>query len=357
MLNTRFTYTALPSRVVFGEGALQQVTEEIKWCGMHLPVVVCSPEQVVLAREVVELIALGEERLLPRAIMHIPKQTVDESLVIVQTLQADGLVAVGGGSAIGLCKALALHTGLPILAIPTTYAGSEMTPIYGITENNLKTTGRNPKVLPKSVVYDPLLTMSLPYAMSFTSAMNALAHALEGLYAHDINPVVAMQARTGISHLWQALQQFSQQRTDISKEARRSAFYGSWMCGAVLGQVSMALHHKLCHILGGHLNTPHALTHAILLPHVLFFNLQVATPALEQMQKAMELSDPVKALYELLETSGIAYKLSQLGIEFAQLDEIVELSLMAPYPNPRKLEKEGVRQLLYNAWRGGLPCA
>ncbi len=158
-------------------------------------------------------------------------------------------MAIGGGSTTGLGKAIALNSGLPIVAIPTTYAGSEVTAIYGLTEGGVKKTGRDPRVLPRTVIYDPELTLTLPYAMTVTSAFNAIAHAAEGLYAPDANPVIALMAEEGIRASAAALSPFQADPRDL--DARSDALYGAWLCGTVQGAITMGLHHKLCHTLGG----------------------------------------------------------------------------------------------------------
>ena len=202
-----------------------------------------------------------------------------------QRLGADCAVAIGGGSTTGLGKAIALDSGLPILAIPTTYAGSEMTPIYGLTEGGVKKTGRDARVLPRTVIYDPELTLTLPLAMTVTSAMNAIAHAAEGLYAHDGNPIIALMAEEGIRACAAALPRLAADPRDL--DARGDALYGAWLCGTVLGAVAMGLHHKLCHTLGGSFNLPHAEVHTVILPHALAYNAAQAPEAMARIARAL----------------------------------------------------------------------
>ena len=199
--------------------------------------------------------------------MHVPLEIAEEARRVARELGADCCVTVGGGSTTGLGKAIALTSPLPILAVPTTYAGSEMTPIYGITEGGAKKTGRDLRVLPKAVIYDPSLTLSLPPALSAASGMNAIAHSVEALYAQDANPVLSLMAEEGIRALAEALPSILKNSKDVV--ARTQALYGAWLCGVALGSAGMALHHKLCHVLGGSFNLPHAETHSIVLPHAL----------------------------------------------------------------------------------------
>ena len=244
-----FTYVAQPSRVIFGAGSLSLLGREMDLLGAKRALVLCTPEQVDAARRVAALLGERAAGIFAKAVMHVPIESAREARDEAMRLGADCAVAIGGGSTTGLGKAIALDSGLPILAIPTTYAGSEMTPIYGLTEGGVKKTGRDPRVLPKTVIYDPELTLGLPLAMTVTSAMNAIAHAAEGLYAHDANPITSLMAEEGIRACAAALPRLAANPRDLA--ARGNALSGAWLCGSVLGAVAMGLHHKLCHTLGG----------------------------------------------------------------------------------------------------------
>ena len=200
-----FVFNGQPSRVVFGPGSLIHMEREIEHLGARRALVLSTPEQAQQAQMVADRLGSRAAGIFPRAVMHVPIETAREAREAARRLGADCAVAIGGGSTVGLGKAIALESGLPILAIPTTYAGSEMTPIYGITEAGLKKTGRDARVLPRTVIYDPELTLSLPVMMSVTSGLNAIAHAAEGLYAQDSNPVMDLMAEEGIRALAQAL--------------------------------------------------------------------------------------------------------------------------------------------------------
>src|SRR5439155_11012332 len=238
-----FAFEAHIPRVVFGAGSLQQLPAEIERLGARRALVLSTPEQEASARRIAELLGERSAGIFAKAVMHVPIESAREARDEARRLGADCAVAIGGGSTTGLGKAIALDSGLPILAIPTTYAGSEMTPIYGLTEGGVKKTGRDPRVLPKTVIYDPQLSLSLPVGLSVTSGLNAIAHAAEGLYAHDGNPIVALMAEEGIRALAAALPTLMQSPTDL--RARSDALYGAWLCGTVLGHVAMGLHHKL----------------------------------------------------------------------------------------------------------------
>jgi len=288
-----------------------------------------------------------------RAVMHVPIETAREARELARRLDADCAVAVGGGSTTGLGKAIALDSGLPILAIPTTYAGSEMTPIYGITEGGLKKTGRDAKVLPRTVIYDPELTRTLPVDLSVASGINAIAHAAEGLYAVDGNPVMELMAEEGIRALGHALPALRAQAQDM--EARGEALYGAWLCGVVLGNVGMALHHKLCHTLGGSFNLPHAQTHTIVLPHALAYNAAAAPQAMRRIALALQGRSAAQAVFDLARDNGAPLALRDIGMQGADLDRACDLALQNQYPNPRPLERAAIRQLLQDAFEGKRP--
>src|SRR5574343_81966 len=280
-----FVYNGQPSRVVFGPGALAHLEREIDLLGAQRALVLSTPEQTHQAQMVADRLGARAAGVFARAVMHVPIETAREARDEARRLGADCAIAIGGGSTTGLGKAIAMDSGLPILAIPTTYAGSEMTPIYGITEAGLKKTGKDPRVLPRTVIYDPELTLTLPYGLTVTSALNAIAHAAEGLYAHDGNPVTALMAEEGIRASAAALAPLQADAQDLA--ARGDALYGAWLCGTVLGSVAMGLHHKLCHTLGGSFNLPHAETHTIVLPHALAYNAQAVPEAMARVARAL----------------------------------------------------------------------
>jgi len=348
-----FVYTAQPARVVFGAGALSQLASEIDALGARKALVLSTPEQRVSAERVAGMLGARAAGVFDRAVMHVPIETAREARELARKLGADCAVAIGGGSTTGLGKAIALDSGLPILAIPTTYAGSEMTPIYGLTEAGLKKTGRDARVLPRTVIYDPELTLSLPASLSVTSGINAIAHAAEGLYAVDGNPIMDLMAEEGITALGRALPAIVQNDRDI--DARADALYGAWLCGTVLGHVGMALHHKLCHTLGGSFNLPHAETHTIVLPHALAYNSKDAPRAMARIQRALGGASAAQAVYDLAQRNGAPVALKDIGMKSADLDRACDIALQNQYPNPRLLERTAIRQLLQDAYEGVRP--
>jgi maleylacetate reductase len=348
-----FVYTGSSSRVVFGAGKLASIAEEVGAIGASRALVLCTPEQKAQAVAVSDLLGSRLAGIHDGAVMHVPIESARRARTIAAELGADCIVAVGGGSTIGLGKAIALEDTIPIIAIPTTYAGSEMTPIYGITENGLKKTGRDVRVLPRSVIYDPDLTMSLPVGMSLVSGMNAIAHAAEGLYARDGNPVMSLMAEEGIRALADAMPALID--TPDDKDARARCLYGAWLCGTVLGSVGMALHHKLCHTLGGTFNLPHAETHSIVLPHALAYNSPSTPDAMARISAAIGAPNAAVGMHHLAVKLGIPIALRDIGMKESDLDQACETALANPYWNPRPIEAGPLRALLQRAWEGAEP--
>ena len=348
-----FVHQALASRVVFGAGSLQQLGQEIDALGATRALVLSTPEQAGAARRVAELLGERAAGIFPQAVMHVPIETAREARAEARRLGADCAVAIGGGSTTGLGKAIALDSGLPIIAIPTTYAGSEMTSIYGLTEAGVKKTGRDLRVLPRTVIYDPELSLSLPIGLTVTSGLNAIAHAAEGLYAFDGNPIVSLMAEEGIRAVAAALPILSAVPDDV--DARGDALYGAWLCGAVLGAVSMGLHHKLCHTLGGSFNLPHAEVHTVVLPHALAYNAAQAPEAMRRIARALGAESAATGLFDLAHRLGAPLALKDIGMPVDGLDRAADLAVQTPYPNPRPLERAAIRALLQRAFDGERP--
>lgn len=348
-----FIYQGLPSRVVFGWDSLQRLPQEIELLGARRALILTTPEQRVLGEKVAATIGGHAAGIYPEAVMHVPLEVAQRAREEAKRLGADCYIAVGGGSTIGLGKAIALNSGLPILAVPTTYAGSEMTPIYGLTEGRLKKTGRDQRVLPRTVIYDPTLSLTLPADISASSGMNAMAHAVEALYAQDANPIISLMAEESIRSLSQALPDIVQDPQN--REARSQALYGAWLAGTCLGTVGMALHHKLCHTLGGTFNLPHAPMHAILLPYSAHYNHAAAPEALARVGKALggSRADEAGALiYALNRKLGIPASLAEIGMPEVGIEEAAELVCANPYHNPQPIDKQAIRALLSRAWQG-----
>lgn len=353
-MTKQFTYDALPMRVRFGAGSLSELPAELDHLGLKRVLVLCSPEQKDTGDQIAQVLGSRAVGVLAEAVMHVPAEAAQRASDEAARVGADGCVTVGGGSAIGLGKAIALNHDLPIVAVPTTYAGSEMTPVWGLTTNGRKETGRDPRVLPRSVVYDPELSATLPAAMSVTSGINAIAHAVEALYAPDATPIISLMAEDGVRALVEALPFIVKDPADL--EARSNALYGSWLCGACLGATTMSLHHKLCHALGGTLNLPHAQTHTVVLPYALAFNQPAAPQAKQALSRALgDVDDPALKLWELTEELGAPRSLAELGMLEEDIERIAEEVTSYSYGNPRPIDLAAVRGILRDAWAGTRP--
>jgi maleylacetate reductase len=348
-----FVYDMLPSRVVFGVGCLDKLPEEIERLGAHRALVLSTPEQRKEGQQMVDRLGARAVGLFDHAVMHVPIEIAEQAREQAKALGADCCVAVGGGSTTGLAKAIALVSTLPILSIPTTYAGSEMTPIWGITENGLKKTGRDPRVLPKTVLYDPALTVTMPPMLSATSGMNSIAHCVEALYSKDANPIISMIAEEGIRALAKGLPTVVKEPSNL--EARSNALYGAWLGGIALGAVGMALHHKLCHTLGGSFNLPHAETHTVVLPHATAYTAPWAPEAMSRIARALGTESAAQGLFDLAASLGAPPSLAALGLKAEDLDKAADIAVQNPYYNPRPITREGIRALLQHAFEGRRP--
>jgi maleylacetate reductase len=335
--------------VVFHAGAIEQVAVEAARLGKH-PLVLSTPGQRGLAERVARLLGGCCPGIYDQALMHVPLETARAARVEATRLEADCCVAIGGGSTVGLAKAIALELPLPILAVPTTYAGSEMTPIWGVTEGGVKKTGRDTRVRPRTVLYDPVLTLGLPPGISGTSGVNAMAHCVEGLYSENANPIVSLMAEEGIRALGRSLPKVV--RTPHDVEARTEALYGAWLGGSVLGAVGMALHHKLCHVLGGTFNLPHSETHAIVLPYVVAYNAAAAPDAIRRIAAALGVDDAAQGLFDLVRSLGAKTSLKDIGMPKEGIERATALATTNPYYNPAPIRAEAIRALLRAAYEG-----
>ncbi|HEX2256797.1 MAG TPA: maleylacetate reductase [Afifellaceae bacterium] len=349
-----FTYDGLPARVVFGHATLARLGDEAERLGIARALVLSTPGRARQAEGVAERLGGRAAGTFAGAEMHTPVEATEKALEVVRETGADGLVAIGGGSTIGLGKAIAARTDLPQIAIPTTYSGSEMTPILGETADGVKTTRRDLKVLPETVIYDVELTLALPLKVAGPSGMNAIAHAVEALYAEASNPVTSLMAEEGIRALAAALPVIAADASDA--KARGEALYGACLCGIVLGSVGMALHHKLCHTLGGAFGLPHAETHTIVLPHAIAYNAPAAPAAMARAARALGAAEAATALYQLAKRVGAPVALRDIGMPGEGLDRAADLAVASPYWNPRPVERDAVRTLLDDAWHGREPA-
>jgi len=339
--------------VIFGNGRRAVAGEELDRLNISRVLVVGTPQQEDQIRGFAETLGNRVAAVFPQAAMHTPVDVTNEALSVLERSKADGLLALGGGSSIGLTKALALRTDLPQLVVPTTYAGSEMTPIIGQTENGLKTTQRTLKVLPETVIYDPELTLTLPAFISGPSGLNAIAHSVEALYAEQANPIISMMAEDSIRALGKALPRIAEAPDDI--EARGEALYGSWLAGACLGSVGMAIHHKICHTLGGTFDLSHADIHALMIPYSAAYNREAASDAMARVARALGGHDGPRALYALMQNVAVKKSLKEFGLKPADLDRAADLAVTNAYYNPRPIDRASIRGMLQQAYDGVTP--
>jgi len=347
-----FVYDQPATRVLFGVGSLSKLGDEVQRLGTRA-LVLSTPDQRADAEKAAAQLGDIAVGVFAEAVMHVPIETARAARAEAQRLGADVYVAIGGGSTIGLGKAIALETAQPILAVPTTFAGSEMTPIYGLTEAGLKKTGRDRKVLPRTVIYDPTLTLTLPAKYAGPSGLNAIAHCVEALYAPDGNPIISLMAAEGIRAIARALPAVVHEAGNV--EARGDALYGAWLAGTALGSTSMAIHHKLCHTLGGTFNLQHAEVHTVILPYATAYNRDAAPEAMEAIAAALGSKDAAQGIYDLSKSIGAPLTLKDIGMPADGLDKAAKLATENPYYNPRPIEYSGVRELLEHAYHGTRP--
>jgi len=349
----KFVYEALPSRVIFDEVTSTLLRAECERLRIGHPLILSTPQQRREGQCVLDLLGGAAAGLFTEAEMHTPVRVTERAVASFKASASDGTIAIGGGSTTGLGKAIALRTGAPQIVIPTTYAGSEMTPILGETVDGRKTTQVTRDVLPETVIYDVAQTLDLPPDISAASGLNAIAHAVEALYARDANPIVSMMAEEGVRVLAAALPLILVTPHDF--DARSECLYGTWLCGVCLGAVGMALHHKLCHALGGLFDLPHAQTHAIVLPHALAYNAAAAPDAICRLSQALQADDPARAMFDLAGRLGISGGLRSLGMPADGVDRAADEILAKPYWNPAPIDRPAIRDLLDHAWSGMPP--
>jgi alcohol dehydrogenase class IV len=350
-----FTYKALPWNIVFGPGALARLPGELDKLKLSRALVLCTPEQTNGAQAICELLDGRAAGVFDQAVMHVPAGTVEDAMAEVNRLEIDCTVSFGGGSTTGLGKALALKLGLPNIAIPTTYAGSEMTNIWGITENDRKVTGRDDRVVPDLVIYDPELTLSLPASLAGPSGLNALAQAVVNVGSNDANPIVTAMALEAIKALARSLPEVVSNPDNL--EARAEAMYGACLAGGAIATGSTSLHHRLCHTFGGTFNTPHAETHTILLPHSVAYNAAATPSGTRRIAEALGVDDAARGIFDLARKVGAPVALKDIGVLHPDLDRAAAIATETPVNNPEPVTRERVRQLLEDAWQGKPPVS
>ena len=349
-----FSYETHDVRVVFGPDALGALPDVLQRIGVRRVLVVTTPGRAAERSTVTQALGDACVGVFDRAVVHVPVTVVQAALAAGANCDADAVLALGGGSAIGVAKAMALECARPVIAVPTTYSGSEMTAIWGITDAGAKRTGRDRRAAPRAVLYEPALTVSLSPDISAASGMNAVAHCVEALYAVDGHLIASLLAEAGLRTLARSLPEIVRHPADLA--ARGNALLGSHLAGRALDMTSMGLHHRLCHVLGGSFGLPHALTHAVLLPYVVAYNAPAATAALRVVADALGSPDAWTGLFALTRGLGLTRTLADLGLQEADLDRAAELTAQGAYPNPRTVTRAGVRAVLAAAYAGEPPA-
>jgi maleylacetate reductase len=349
-----FVHELQSGRVVFGAGSLKSVPSEVARLGGRRVLLISDEFVKAVADEVADGLGNHVIRRVSEVVQHVPVELADAVSSVARSDRIDVVVCVGGGSATGLAKAVALRHDVRILAVPTTYAGSEMTPIWGLTAGAEKRTGRDARVLPRAVVYDPVLTYTMPASLSAASGLNAMAHSVEALYAPDASPIVRLIAEESIRALAQALPRVVEQPDD--PDARAEALYGAWLAGTSLGNATMGLHHKICHTLGGAYNLPHAAMHAALLPYAAAFNRSAAPEAMGSLARALRADDGPAGLWDLARRIGAPTSLTDVGFDQAHVDDASAIIARANITTPRHADEVGIRRVLHAALDGSRPA-
>jgi maleylacetate reductase len=354
----RFVHDTLPQRVCFGSGeAAANLTAQVASLGASNVMLIAAKAETHLADTIAKDIPVALRY--DDVVMHVPVEVAERGRAAAAGNNVDALVSVGGGSTTGLAKAIAMTTGLPIIAVPTTYAGSEATPVWGLTEGARKTTGIDQKVLPKVIVYDAALTMSLPVDLSVASGLNALAHCVDSMWAPNADPINAALAAEGIRSLAAGLPQVVADPMDL--DGRERALYAAYLSAAAFASAGSGLHHKICHVLGGKYNLPHAQTHATVLPYVLALNAPAAPDAERRIatafnSTALNAGGALDGLLALKQELNAPHALADYGFAEDSIPEAADAILPSvPPSNPRPVTAADLRALLRAAWSGADP--
>ncbi|PWC50187.1 maleylacetate reductase [Azospirillum sp. TSA6c] len=346
-------FNALPSRVVFGAGAVDRIDGEVERLGAERALVVSTPGRSAMGGRVADRLGSRCIGILPEAVSQVPIELAIRGRAKARDMGADCLVSVGGGASIGLGKAIALELGLPIVAVPTTYSGSEMTGFCGITIDGVKRMHQSLRMLAGTVVYDPSLTVGLPVDVSMASAMNALAHCVDAIYTPTISPVIVPAAMEGARAIMDALPRVAARPDDA--EARADLLYGAHLAGAALAG-GFALQHGVAHVLGGTYGVSHGLSHALVLPHVAAYNAPFASQAMDRLAAAMGVADVGAAIFDMMETVGLPTRLTEVGFSADRIAEAARITVETDNRyNPGPVTEEAVRGILAAAVEGRRP--
>lgn len=354
------------SRVRFGAGEHAAVGVEAEILGISRMMMILDGATRTIGDTIVSATGQLVVERTDDVMMHVSSEAVERAVARTRACAADGIGCVGGGSATGLAKGVARMTGLPILAVPTTYAGSEMTAIWGLTDAGRKITGRDERVRPRTVIYDPVLTHTLPVNLTVTSAINAVAHCVEALYARGVSPITVLVASHAIAELLSALPALIRAPTDAA--ARSQALYGAWLAGWVLNVAAMGLHHKLCHILGGAFDLPHSPLHTVVLPHAVAVNADSAPVAVNALNTALRrcghdvpVDHTALGLWSLVNELNGPMSLADIGLSKESLPQAISTTLRqigtARPLHPRDPTDAELRELMTRAFHGTPPAS
>ncbi len=345
-------YNATPPRIVFGAGCSAGIAAEVARLGARRAVVLSTPGRAAMARKLADALGPACAGLLPEAVSQVPIELARQGREKVLAMGADCLVSAGGGAAVGLGKGIALELALPIVAVPTTYSGSEMTGFCGITIDGLKRMHKSLNMLAATVMYDPELSIGLPLPVSAASAMNALAHCVDAVYVPTVSPWIRMAAAEGARVVTSGLRRVLAAPADV--DARAELLYGAHLAGAALTG-GFALQHGLAHTLGGSYGIEHGLSHALVLPHVAAYNARFS-PELARVAAAMGVDDLGGAIFDLLVETGLPTSLQALGIAADALDDVIRITLETDNGlNPAPVTAEVLRAILDDAFAGRRP--
>lgn len=352
-MRMNFFYQSFSNKIFYGAGQLNKIDKIItNLGGTHLFIVAGHRHDAIVASLSKHF---GDKHIYHflRIVQHVPRTVVEDALRIAHKNHSDILIAIGGGSAIGLVKAMALQNKLPIVAVPTTYAGSEMTNIFGISSDGVKTVGRDLSVLPSCVIYDPSMTVSMPLHLAATSSMNAMAHLIEALYAHDTNPLTYQFSLTGIKSLTRGMEILIREQS--LENANDALQFGSFLAGKALCDVSMSLHHKLAHVLGGSFNLDHSKTHTVLLPYVVQAQMPgLASHIVADLKDSLNDPNPAFRLRNLAEQMGAPISLKEIDLHEDQIPDVVRQMLTLKFSNPVPVNEELIREVITDAFAGKL---
>lgn len=352
-MKREFVHELRIGRTVFANGALAQVPSEVERLGATRALLITTRSAAQAAEGVADALGATIVDRIDEVAQHVPAHLARAAIERTDAADVDLVICLGGGSAVGLAKAIAKERGVAILAVPTTYSGSEMTPIWGITEDGRKLTGRDWNVQPATVIYDPELTVSMPADLTAVSALNAMAHCVEAAYSPGVSPITAALAAEATGTIARGLGPCLADPADL--DARSDLLYGAWLAGACLANTSMGIHHKLAHVLGGTFGTPHGETHAALLSHTVAFNEEAAGAAFDGIREALGTDHVAGAIWDLVSSSGAPISIAQVGFPDGSVETVVEAVLASPPANPEPITEAGIRALVQAAMAGRRP--